>query len=191
MDNITIRRVTENDAEALLEIYAPYVISTAISFETKAPSSEEFRNRIKTISERYPYIAAEENGKIVGYAYAGPFKTRRAYDWSVETTIYIKESEKGKGIGRKLYEALEEALKSMGIINMNACIAFPQGEDEHLTKDSPKFHEVLGFELVGRFHSCAYKFGKWYDMIWMEKAIGQHSEVPDNVAFGSWKLLNE
>lgn len=188
MNDIKIRRATQDDAEALLKIYAPYVINTAISFETEAPSIEEFRNRIKNISERYPYIVAEENGKIFGYAYAGAFKTRRAYDWSVESTIYMSEDARGKGIGRLLYEALEKALVSMGITNMNACIAAPRGADDHLTEDSPRFHEAMGFKLVGRFHSCAYKFGKWYDMIWMEKVIGEHTGEPSEVSFGNWEL---
>lgn len=174
---ITIRSVTEADAEALLEIYAPYVEHTAITFEYEIPSAEEFRERIRQTQKKYPYLAAEENGRIVGYAYAGMFHDRAAYDWAVETSIYVAEQKKRMGIGKQLHEALEEALKSQGILNMNACIAYPQGEeDDYLTKDSERFHARLGYRMVGRFHQCGYKFRRWYDMIWMEKLIGEHQE---------------
>lgn len=120
-----IQNVTIEDAEELLDIYAPYVKYTAITFEYDVPSVEEFRQRIVNISNRYPYIKAVDNGQIVGYAYAGCFKDRRAYDWSVETTIYVRQDCKRMGIGRLLYDRLEHELKSMGILNMNACIACP------------------------------------------------------------------
>ena len=116
-----IERVTTSDAEELLAIYAPYVTGTAISFETEVPSVEEFRGRIEKISSKYPYIkAVDEDNKILGYAYAGTFKERSAYDWSVETTVYIRQDCRRQGIGKELYEALEKALRGMGVLNMNA-----------------------------------------------------------------------
>ena len=122
--------------------------------------------------------AVFENGKILGYAYANTFKDRAAYDWSVETTIYVKKDIKHHGIGRKLYEALENALREQNIINLNACIAYTETEDEHLTNDSVNYREHLGYSLVGTFHKCGYKFGKWYDMVWMEKMLGKHPDKP-------------
>ena len=184
-----IERVTEKDAAALLEIYAPYVERTAISFEYEVPSVEEFRGRIRSISARYPYIkAAAEDGTILGYAYAGAFKSRAAYDWAVETTIYVRRECRGKGVGRALYEALERSLKGMGICNLNACIAYTAHPDAHLTNDSMLFHGKLGYELVGTFHHCGYKFDSWYDMIWMEKIIGAHLENQPPVRFGEWTI---
>jgi len=173
---MTIQNVTKNDAEKLLDIYSVYVKNTAISFEYDVPSAKEFESRIENISTCYPYIkAVDDAGNILGYAYAGVFKGRKAYDRSVETTVYVSLEHKGKGIGRLLYQALEEKLKAMGILNMYACIAHTIKPDEHLTNDSMHFHEAMGFELCGTFHKCGYKFGKWYDMIWMEKMIGDHA----------------
>lgn len=185
---MTIEKVTLSDAAELLSIYAPYVENTAISFEYEVPTLEEFENRITQISGRYPYLKAVENGQIVGYAYATAFKGRKAYDWSVETTIYLRQDCKRRGIGKALYLQLENSLKDMGILSMNACIASPSIEDEHLTNDSPLFHEAMGYSLVGRFHNSGYKFGQWYDMIWMEKMIGEHTGDVTAVRFGEWRL---
>ena len=178
---ITIRPAVLQDAKVLLEIYAPYVKNTAITFEYDVPTAEEFAGRISNVLRRYPYLVAEVNGEPVGYAYAGPFKERAAYDWAVETTVYVKEDMKNHGIGRALYEALEKTLAAQGILNLNACIAFPEKEDEYLTTDSVRFHERMGFKEVGRFHKCGCKFGRWYDMVWMEKHIGTHEENPAQV----------
>ena len=184
---VRILKVREEDALDLLSIYAPYVLNTAISFEYEAPSAEEFAQRIRNISARYPYIkAVNDDGTVLGYAYAAPFKNRRAYDWSVETTVYVRQDLRRNGIGRKLYDALEEALRKMGVLNLNACIAYTSAPDEHLTNDSMLFHQKLGFETVGTFHKCGYKFGKWYDMIWMEKMIGEHKANQPDVSFGTY-----
>jgi len=166
---MTIEKITILDAAELLSIYAPYVENTAVSFEYEVPTLEEFKERIRNISSKYPYLKVVENGQILGYAYANSFKMRKAYDWSVETTIYLRQDCRRRGIGRALYEQLEQSLKNMGILNMNACIASPKEEDEYLTNDSPRFHEAMGFELVGRFHNSGHKFNRWYDMAWMEK----------------------
>ena len=120
---MTIEKVSIADADRLLEIYAPYVENTAITFEYEVPSIEEFEGRIRTISARYPYLkAVDENAQILGYAYATAFKSRKAYDWSVETTIYINQNYKKQGIGKALYIQLEKSLKEMGILNMNAAL---------------------------------------------------------------------
>lgn len=178
---VKIRTVIGQDAAELVRIYAPYVLNTAVTFEYDVPTVEEFAERIRRIKLKYPYLAAESDGEILGYAYAGPFKERAAYDRSVETSIYVKDGHKGCGIGRKLYDALEGALKEQGILNLYACIAYPEREDSFLTKDSVAFHEKMGYQTVGRFHRCGYKFGRWYDMVWMEKFIGTHSENPQEL----------
>lgn len=120
--------------------------------------------------------------------YAGKFKNRRAYDWSVEVTVYVRLDSRRAGVGKMLYHALEDSLKRIGVLNMNACIARPKEEDEHLCNDSFYFHEKMGFHLVGTFHDCGYKFNTWYDMIWMEKIIGEHQKHQRNVGYGEWTL---
>ncbi len=233
---VTIRMAVPEDAEALLKIYAPYVEKTAVTFEYEVPSAAEFSDRIKRTLKKYPYLAAEQDGEVVGYAYAGTFHERAAYDWAVETSIYVREDKKGSGIGRALYSALEHSLlrqnilnvnaciaypahwavetsiyvredkKGSGIgralysalehsllrqniLNVNACIAYPAREDEYLTKDSVRFHEKLGYRMAGRFHQCGYKFGRWYDMVWMEKHLGSHPENPEKVIWRSEEAL--
>ena len=169
-----IRKARKEDATAMLAIYAPYVQETAISFEYDVPTLEEFRQRIRRVTAHYPWLVAEDNGRIVGYAYASAFHERAAYQWAVETSIYIDQRERQKGIGRLLHDALETALKQQGILNLNACIAYTETEDEHLTLGSVHFHKRLGYQQVAHFHQCGKKFGRWYDMIWMEKLIGEH-----------------
>ena len=169
-----IRSAATEDAGRLLEIYAYYVQNTAITFEYDVPSLEEFRERIIRTQKRYPYLVLEDQGVIRGYAYAGVFKDRAAYSRSCELSIYLDRNARGRGCGRMLYEALEAELGRMGMVNLYACIADPIAEDEYLTKNSEQFHAHLGFRKVGEFHKCAYKFHRWYNMIWMEKLIGAH-----------------
>ena len=183
-----IEPVKIEDAEELLSIYAPYVQDTAISFEYEVPSLSEFQDRIKNISSALPYIKAVEAGEILGYAYADKFKCRKAYDWSVEETVYVRKDSRKSGVGKLLYHALEDSLKRIGILNMNACIAIPKENDKHLSTDSYYFHEKMGFSLVGSFHNSGYKFNTWYDMIWMEKIIGEHQKHQGKVRYGEWTV---
>ena len=171
---MNIRMAREEDAGALLQIYAPYVTDTAVTFEYAVPTEEEFKGRIAQILRRYPYLVAEEGGVILGYAYASPFNRRAAYDWSVETSIYVERETRGKGVGKALYSELEEVLKGQGILNLNACISYPN-------PGSIGFHEKLGYHKAGHFTKCGYKLGRWYDMIWMEKMIGEHRGEPSPV----------
>ncbi len=185
MERSIIRIAEPKDAERLVEIYAPYVRETAITFEYEVPSVEEFRGRIEHILTRYPYLAAERDGRIVGYAYAGVFNERPAADWAVETAIYVEKGSRSAGVGRKLYDALERELSRQNIINLNACIACPETEDEYLTFNSIRFHEHMGYRMVGKFHQCGYKFGRWYHLVWMEKHLGEHPGKPDGVKWFS------
>lgn len=177
MQTSTIIRVaTVEDTETILNIYTPYVESSAITFEYDVPSLEEFRHRIQTTLQRYPYLVAEQNGVICGYAYASPFKTRAAYDWSVETTIYLAPNSKGAGIGRLLYSKLEQCLKAQNIVNLNACIT--PASPPYVDATSELFHAKLGYKKVAHFTRCGYKFERWFDVIWMEKFINQHQAKP-------------
>lgn len=172
---IYIRKATADDARDILNIYAPYVERTAITFDYDVPSLSEFQDRIKTISGAYPYIVAIAGGRIIGYAYAHQFKDRAAYQWSVESTIYLDMNVRHHGVGRLLYAELERLLRAQGILNMNACITYMDEPDEYLPLDSIHFHTTMGFTKCAHFHKSGYKFGKWYDMIWMEKMIGDHN----------------
>ena len=173
---ITVENAKLKDAERLLEIYDYYVKNTAITFEYTTPTIEEFRGRMEKTMQKYPYLVAVKDEKIAGYAYAGAFVGRAAYDWSCETSIYLDKNARRCGIGKTLYAALEKELEKMGILNMYACIGYPDNEDEYLTKNSAEFHSHIGFVQVGEFHKCGYKFGRWYNMIWMEKIIGEHKK---------------
>lgn len=178
---IIIRSATVNDAQALLDIYTPYVTDTAITFELTVPSPEDFQERIIRTLQKYPYIVAESDGEILGYAYTGTFVDRQAYDWSAETTVYLKQDKRGFGLGKKLYKAIERISRAQNIINLNACIGYPESEDEYLSNSSARFHERMSYQFVGKFHKCGYKFGRWYDMVWMEKCLGEHPNAPNPV----------
>ena len=175
------RLATPDDAPALLAIYAPYVEQTAISFEYDVPSLEEFRRRIADFSRTYPYLIAEDtSGRALGYAYTHTFIPRAAYDRCAETTIYLSLESRHQGLGKRLYRALEDISRAQGIYNLYACIGEPQGEDdEYLTDNSIRFHEHLGFRRIGVFRRCGYKFGRWYDMSWAEKLLGEPPEAPE------------
>lgn len=178
MNDNVIRVATIGDAEKLLEIYAPYITDTAITFEYTIPSVEGFQRRICQVLCKFPYLVAERNGEIVGYAYASSFHERAAYEWAVETTVYVRKDKKKMGIGKDLYMSLEKALKLQNILNLNACISYSELEDEYLTKDSVQFHKHLGYQFVGEFHKCGFKFQRWYNVIWMEKHLGTHMQNP-------------
>ena len=171
---IKIRTAVLQDAAQLLMIYAPYVEKTAVTFEYEVPEEKEFAERIRKTLLQYPYIVAELAGRIVGYGYVSRFHDREAYDWTVETSVYVASDFRGAGVGSALYQKLEEILSAMHIVNLEACIAYTETEDETLTNDSMRFHEAMGYHLVGKFSRCGYKFHRWYDMIWMEKNIGEH-----------------
>lgn len=184
--NLLIRIAKEDDAEELLKIYSYYVKNTAITFEQKVPSLEEFSNRIKETLINYPYLVAIVDGKIIGYIYASRFRTRESYICSAATSIYIEKSYQRKGIGKKLYSELCNILLKQNITNVYAGAADPIEEDEYLTHNSEYFHKSMGFEIVGKYNKCAIKFGKWYNLVEMEKIIGEHSnQQKDFIPFKS------
>lgn len=170
-ESIVIRMATADDAKEILGIYAPYVTDTTVSFEYDIPTVDDFVERMRNTLTKYPYLVAVLENRILGYAYASTFKNRAAYDWAVEVTVYVHQDFKAKGIGKKLYSTLEKILKKQNIINLNACIAYPN-------PDSVDFHKHMGYKTVGHFTKCGYKFGTWYDMVWMEKIIGEHLVPP-------------
>ena len=169
-NDFRIRKATESDAPALLAVYAPYVRHTAITFEYDVPTVEEFRRRIADIGSSHPYLVAEDaQGEVLGYAYAHQLGERAAFQWAVETSIYVDLQHRHRGIGHILQHALENELRSQGIKRMYACIAYTEPADEYLTHDSIQFHAREGFTQAGHLHRCGKKFDRWYDLIWMEK----------------------
>ncbi|MDG6895227.1 GNAT family N-acetyltransferase [Volucribacter amazonae] len=159
-----IRPARAEDAEALIAIYAPYVEQTAITFEYDVPTVAEFAERITCISQDYPYLVAEQNGKIVGYAYGSAFAKRAAYHWSVELSIYLDQQQRGQGIGQQLYQQLEQQLAERGMVNLLACIALPNDA-------SIAFHQKRGYQQVAHFPKIGYKFAQWHDIVWLQKRL--------------------
>lgn len=171
-ESIKIRDVLPEDAERIQEIYSPYVADTTISFEITVPDKSEMQIRIeKTLSNGFPYIVAEnENGTVVGYAYADRFGEREAYRYSFTISIYLDMKVQSRGIGQKLYDELEKRMKKMGIVQVVSAIT---GKNEK----SLKFHEKNGFIKIGHFPNIGYKMGEWHDIIWMNKTIKSIEEV--------------
>lgn len=174
LEDIKFRKAELSDAKELLEIYAPYVTDTAITFEYDIPSLDEFAGRIKDISSEYPYIVCTYKDKIVGYAYAHRHMERAAYGWNVESTIYLDMNYKSLGIGKILYTKLIELLKLQNIENVYACITTEN-------KKSVKFHEKLGFKFIGLYPDTGYKFDRWYDITWMGIRISDRDKKPKPV----------
>lgn len=169
-----IRAAAEADLPAILEIYAPYVENTTYSFEYTVPTAAEFTQRFRTITARFPWLVWEENGRVLGYAYgSAPFE-RAAYAWSGEVSIYLAPEIQGRGVGRKLYEALETIMQRQGYRALYAIIT-----DENA--GSLAFHRALGYREAGHLSRCGLKFGRWLGVTWMEKqlnAVGFPSENP-------------
>ncbi len=168
---ITLRPATARDSAALLEIYRPYVENTSISFETEVPSVAEFRRRILEFSAEYPYLAAVEDGRITGYAYAHAFHERAAYRWTVETSIYVSEQARGRGVGRRLYRALLALLEAQGVKHACAIVTIPNEPSLH-------FHRSMGFEAGGVLPDFGYKLGAWHSVAYLCRALGDSQDPP-------------
>ena len=183
---VCVRAAAPEDAEQLLEIYTPFVISedsslSNVSFELAAPDVEEFRQRIQDISKQFPYLVGEVNGQILGYVYCHPYRDRLAYQWAVEVTIYLAPAGQGKGLGRLLYETMEKLLCLQGVTMAYSCITV--GNDHSI-----KMHQALGYRLIGTFTNSGYKNGQWLDTVWLEKQLQPCPKQPDNIK--SWWELD-
>lgn len=176
-----IRVANKNDGKDILKIYKPYIEKTNITFEYAVPSVEEMEQRIEKTLERYPYLVGEVDGHIAGYAYASLYRSRQAYNWDCELSIYVDENYHGSGIATLLYNNLLEILKLMNIQNVYACITYPNEKSE-------RFHHRLGFEKIGVFKKCGYKFKQWHDVVWMDKQIGNYDDVKDIILFSDLTL---
>ncbi len=156
-----IRSATLEDAEAILAIYAPYILDTAVSFETEVPQLLEFRTRMAKILEKYPWLVSVENGEIVGYAYASAFAERSAYQWSAIVSVYLSQTHTRKGLGKQLYTELLEELRVAGLFQAFGGITLPN-------EASVGLHESFGFKSVGVYSNVGYKFGTWHDVGWWQ-----------------------
>ena len=177
--NVTLRVARPSDAPALIDIYAPYVLTTAITYEYDVPTVEVFAARIENTLKKYPYLVAERDGVPIGYAYLGAFNERAAGAWAAEISIYLSQSTRRLGVGRLLYEALARIAAAQGIVHLNAKIAYsPDPDDAHLTRDSIAFHTRMGYRWVGECRHCGFKFGKWYSLVYMEKLLDDTATPP-------------
>ncbi|MEM8652046.1 MAG: arsinothricin resistance N-acetyltransferase ArsN1 family B [Pseudomonadota bacterium] len=154
-----------SDAEGVREIYADIVENTAISFEIDVPDVDEMAQRIENVSKSHVFLVAEHASQILGYAYGSFFRPRKAYEKSAEVTVYVHKDMHGKGIGRRLYEALFEVLAEKGFHTALAGIALPNDA-------SVALHKSLGFTTVGVFREVGFKFDKWHDVEWWQRPLG-------------------
>ena len=157
-----IRFAVEADLPQMLEIYAPYVLNTAYSFEYTVPTLDEFTQRFRSYTRQFPWLVWEEDGKVLGYAYGSRPWERAAYSWNAEISIYLAPSIHGRGIGRKLYAVLEEILKAQGYRVIYVIITSDN-------QGSIAFHKKIGYEVVAEFPGCGHKFGRQLGTVWMEK----------------------
>ncbi len=167
-----LRLGREDDAAAMLAIYAPFVRTTAISFELEPPDLAEFCQRIRDTLEYAPWLVCDHGGAIAGYAYGSKFRPRAAYRWTIEVTVYVSPAYHRRGVGRALYTALLNCLRCQGFQTATAGIALPNDA-------SIRLHESVGFRPVGVFHAAGFKLGAWHDVAWYERSLGDRGPSPN------------
>ena len=166
-----IRIATSADSKSILDIYAPYIRDTSLTFETEVPTYDDFAVRIQTYLDNWPWLVCELDGKIAGYAYASRYRERTAYQWSVECSVYIHDDYLRSGIASELYTALFAFLKYQGYNNVYAVINLPNDR-------SVAFHEKLGFTYFATYENVGYKLGKWKNVGWWQKKINEYVNEP-------------
>jgi len=167
-----IRLATEHDAEGILEIYGPYILNTSFTFETDMPTLPAFKSRINDYLEHWPWLVCEIDGTIAGYAYGARYRERTAYQWCVESSIYIHDDFQKTGVGKALYHVLIEILKKQGYRNVYAVINLPN-------EKSVAFHERLGFKYFATYEKVGYKLGRWKNVGWWQLSINEYGDEPD------------
>lgn len=172
MTTMTIRLARGDDAPAITAIYAPYVSETPISFETAPPSVDEMAGRLAKTLTRFPWLVAETEGDMAGYAYASAHRERAAYQWAADVSIYLREDQQRRGVGRALYTALFAILRAQGYVNVYAGIALPNPA-------SVALHEAMGMTPVGVYHHVGYKSGAWHDVGWWQGPLQDLVDDPN------------
>lgn len=177
-----IRAAKADDAEQILDIYRPYIKDTTITYEYEDIPVSTFRKRMEGIMEKYPWLVYEEDGKIVGYAYASEHRERAAFAWDCEISVYLSPEHHRKGIAGRLYEKLFEIMKEQGFVNVYALIDYPN-------EASQKLHEKFGFHDMCIYRDTAYKFGAWRSLLVMEKRLAG-TERPRKICIDWRKLIS-
>jgi phosphinothricin acetyltransferase len=174
---MNIRVATPLDADAVAAIYAPVVLETPISFELEPPTVDEMRRRIVATLERFPWLVSEDaHGQVDGYAYAGKHRERAAYQWSVDTTVYVRDGSRGQGVGTRLYRQLFERLAELGYFQAFAGIALPNAASVGL-------HESVGFTPIGVYRNVGFKCGAWRDVGWWQRLLREPTDPVEPRAF--------
>lgn len=168
-----LRLAGAQDAEEVLAVYAPYVLNSAATFETRVPTREQFCERMETIMKQFPWIVCTHEGRIVAYAHAAPHREKAAYRWNAEVSVYVEEAHCGRGLAGALYRALSELLAMQGYYTLCACITLP-GEK------SVALHRAFGFKKTGAMENAGFKLGKWHDVIWMARSLREY-DAPGSV----------
>ncbi len=168
---VIYRIATPADADGILEIYRPYIESTAITFETVVPTSEQFRARVEGVLAQYPYLVAEAEGKLLGYAYASAYRARAGFLWTPELSVYVRQGYHGNGIGTRLFAALLDLLRMQGYQNVCSAVSWPNAGSE-------KLHNHFGFRFAGLQKKCGFKNGQWCDLAILERRLGDYPEPP-------------
>lgn len=167
---LRIRLASANDADGIRAVYAPFV-DTPVTFEEEAPSREAYRERIVRICEKYPCLVAEENERIVGFAYAHELRERIAFQWNAELSVYLAPTAQGQGAGSRLYAALIELLRLMGIKAVYGVVTSPNAASERL-------HHAFGFALMGVQPHAGFTCGAWHDVSWYVREIAPFEDAP-------------
>jgi len=178
-----IRSIAPGDAQAVADIYAPFVLDSATSFEAVAPDAAEIRKRITETTPRYPWLVFEVGGNVLGYAYASQHRSRHAYQWSTDVSVYIHESARKQRVGRALYIALFDLLRRQAYFNAYAGITLPN-------PGSVRLHESMGFSTVGVYSRVGFKFGRWHDVVWMQLRLSEKPE-PAGEPLSTEKLFED
>lgn len=168
---VLIRLATPEDAASILEIYGPFILNTAVTFETELPTIANIENRIISYQQDWPWLVCEIDGTIAGYAYATKHRERAAYQWCAESSVYVHENFQQKGIAKALYNALFDILKYQGCRNVYAGITLPNAK-------SISFHEKFGFSKIADYKNIGYKSGAWHTVSWLELHLNGHSDSP-------------
>lgn len=166
-----IRPALTSDVPGILEIYAPFVRETSITFEYEVPELPVFEERFKSVTANYPWLVAISGSQVLGYAYAMRFRERTAYQWCCECSVYVHPDVRRRGLARRLYERLFQELRLRGLINVYAVITLPNPQ-------SVALHEHLGFETAGVLRKSGYKHGAWHDVLLMELFLAKHPQNP-------------
>lgn len=171
-----IRYLSQSDFTAILEIYRPFITDSAVSFEEEVPSFEAFSQRLSGIAEKYPFMVVEDQGKILGYAYASLHRERKAYRWITETTIYMAQEARGQGLGKRLYSTLLDELSRRHFTLAYGIITLPNAA-------SISLHAACGFENMVVHKNAGWKRNAWHDVLWMKKELGPFETPPTEPVF--------